>query len=124
MRRIHTVLVIEDDAVLNEAMRAILEAEDYRAVGVRDGQEALERLRGDFAPCLILLDIGLPRKDGRAFRREQLADARLAKIPVVAYSGDERIAQVARELKVDHWFQKPVDFGALLEMVSRYCPQD
>jgi two-component system response regulator MprA len=124
MRHLHAILLVEDDVELHEAMHAILDAEGYRVVGAFDGQEALERLRRGFAPCVILLDLRLPRKDGRQFREEQLADPKLAGIPVIAYSGDERIAEVAKELGAHHWFKKPINFGALLEAVASYCPDE
>ena len=124
MRRIHRVLLVEDDVELHKAMAAILEAEGYRVVGAFDGQEALDRLRRGLHPSLIVLDLMLPVKDGQQFRAEQLADPALAHIPVIAYSGDERIADKAVELKVKHWFKKPVDFGAMLETIAGYCPDE
>ncbi len=124
MRRIHSVLLVEDDRELHEAMTAILDAEGYRVVGAFDGQEAIDRLREGVRPSVILLDLMLPVKDGRQFRAEQLADARLAAIPVIAYSGDARVAEAARTLRVEHWFQKPVNFGAMLEAVAGYCPDE
>jgi two-component system chemotaxis response regulator CheY len=124
MRRIHCVLLVEDDRQLHEAMRHILEAEGYRVIGAFDGEEALERLRRGQRPSCIVLDLMLPRKDGHAFRREQLADLDLADIPVIAFSGDERIAERAQTLGVRHWFRKPVDVGQLLEAIGTYCPDD
>ena len=124
MRRIHSILLIEDDVELHEAMAAILDAEGYRVIGTFDGQEALDRLRDGVRPSVILLDLMLPRKDGRQFRAEQVADPGLADIPVIAYSGDLRVAQIARELRVRHWFQKPINFGALLEAIASYCPDE
>jgi CheY-like chemotaxis protein len=124
MRRIHTVLLVEDDTELHEAMTAILDAEGYRVIGAYDGQEAIDRLREGVRPSLILLDLMLPRKDGRQFRAEQLADPRVAGIPVIAYSGDAAVANTARALQVRHWFRKPIEFGPFLETVARYCPDE
>jgi CheY-like chemotaxis protein len=124
MRRIHAVLLVEDDRELHEAMTAILDAEGYRVIGAYDGQQAIDRLREGVRPSVILLDLKLPVKDGRQFRTEQRADPRLAAIPVIAYSGDERVADAARALRVEHWFRKPVDFGAMLETVASYCPDE
>jgi two-component system response regulator MprA len=124
VRRIHRLLLVEDDVELHDAMKAILEAEGYRVVGAFDGEEALERLRRGLSPSLIVLDLMLPRKDGAQFRAEQLADPMLARIPVIAYSGDDRIADKAAELGVHHWFKKPVDFGAMLETIAEYCPDE
>jgi len=124
MRRIHSILLVEDDQDLHEAMAIILDAEGYRVIGARDGQEAIDRLREGARPSVVLLDLQLPGKDGRQFRAEQLADPRFAAIPVIAYSGDARVAETARALDVRHWFRKPVEFGALLEAIARYCPED
>ena len=55
-------------------------------------------------------------------RAEQLADPTLADIPVIAYSGDTGVAQAAADLRVRYWFQKPVNFGALLEAIASFCP--
>ena len=124
MRRIHSILLVEDDRQLLQAMRDILDAEGYRVIGAFDGQEAIDRLREGARPSVILLDMMMPRKDGYQFRAEQLADPRLAAIPVIAYSGDARVAEAARTLRVEHWFQKPVNFGAMLEAVAGYCPDE
>jgi len=124
MRRIHSVLLVEDDRDLHEAMAAILDAEGYRVIGAYDGQAAIDRLRDGVRPSVIVLDLMLPRKDGRQFRAEQLADPRLADIPVIAYSGDAGVAQAATELRVRYWFRKPVNFSALLEAIANFCPDE
>ena len=123
VRRIHAILLVEDDRELHGAMRAILEAEGYRVIGAFDGEEAITRLREGARPSVIVLDLMLPRKDGLQFRAEQLADPGLAEIPVIAYSGDAHLSEAARTLRVRHWFQKPIDFGAMLEAISVYCPE-
>ena len=123
VRRIHLVLLVEDDHELHDAMAAILEAEGYRVLGAFDGEEAIDRLRDGARPCVVVLDLRLPRKDGLQFRAEQLADPELAAIPVIAYSGDARLAEAATAFGVRHWFRKPIDFGAMLEVIAGYCPE-
>jgi two-component system response regulator MprA len=123
MRRLHSILLVEDDQELHGAMTAILEAEGYRVIGAFDGEEAITRLREGARPSVVVLDVMLPRKDGLQFRAEQLADPALAAIPVIAYSGDAHVAEAARTLRVRHWFRKPIDFGAMLETIAVYCPE-
>ena len=120
MRRIHTVLVVEDDPVLNEAMRAILEAEDYRAVGARDGQEALERLRGGLAPCLILLDIMMPRMSGFQVCRKLKGDPRTRDIQVLMVTALNELGDIeqASECGTDDFVSKPVNKLELLTRVK------
>ncbi|MCA1664461.1 MAG: response regulator, partial [Myxococcales bacterium] len=69
---------------------------------------------------LILLDLMMPVMDGWAFRTEQLADPRLAAIPVVILSGTTEAARAARDLHVDEILQKPLDVPRLLSVVDRH----
>jgi len=57
------ILVVDDEVSIREALRKVLEAEDYEVVLAQTGQPALEKFEtGD--PDLILLDLGLPGKEG------------------------------------------------------------
>jgi len=116
----HLVLVVEDDGALREAIVALLEAEGYRAVGVGDGAEALEALRtGRVHPCLILLDLMMPRTDGKQFRSEQLGDRALAVIPVVMMSAAVNRPQVNGH--GDAFLPKPIDVARMLALVETHC---
>ena len=59
-------MVVEDHTEARAAMRLLLEAEGYDAVGAVDGQEALDHLRRGRA-SLILLDLMLPHNNGSEF---------------------------------------------------------
>jgi CheY-like chemotaxis protein len=91
-----------------------------------DGVEALEFLRkqGKYAeaphPDLILLDLNLPRKDGREVLADIKADPRLRRIPVVILTtsqSDEDILQ-AYELAANCFITKPVDFDQFVKIVQ------
>jgi CheY-like chemotaxis protein len=112
---------VEDHADLREAMTDLLEAFDYTVVTAADGHEALARLRGGTAPCLIVLDLEMPRKDGWEFRSEQTHDPKLAAIPTIISSGDGDVKQKAAALGIDGYFEKHDDFAGLLDLVARYC---
>jgi CheY-like chemotaxis protein len=115
------VLVVEDLSAPRDALTALLGLKGYQVATATDGEEALGMLRSGLEPCLILLDLVMPRKNGYQFRAEQLQDQRLAAIPVVVYSGyyDPRIA--ASQLKAAAYFQTPFDVHALLQIVETYC---
>jgi CheY-like chemotaxis protein len=117
----HPVLVVDDDRDVRESLGVLLGAEGYRVVEAADGDDALARLRTGEEPCLILLDLMMPRKNGWEFRREQLRDPRLAAVPVVVLSAHDRVREQARELGVRDWLSKPVDVDRLLGMVEAYC---
>src|SRR5690349_3947395 len=83
----HRILLVEDDDDVAGAMVAVLEGEGYSVVRARDGEDALRALREGLAPCLIVLDILMPRMDGIEFRRVQRSDPSMSHIPVVVVSG-------------------------------------
>src|ERR1044072_546856 len=80
------VAIIEDDAEFRTMLRELLEEEQYRVVGLANGAEALEALRGDALPNVILLDVSMPVMDGFDFLRFRNEDSQLAAVPVVLVS--------------------------------------
>lgn len=92
---------------------------------VKDGVEALEYLRreGKYAnavqPDLILLDLNLPRKDGREVLEEIKADERLMKIPVIVLTTSAAEEDIARAYTrhANCYITKPVDLDQFLRVV-------
>jgi len=122
------ILLVEDnepDVVLTQ--EAFKEAKISNSLYVaEDGVEALEFLRkqGKFAgaprPDLLLLDLNLPRKDGRAVLQEIKEDPSLASIPVVILttSNDERDIVRAYTSHANCYIIKPVDFLQFMDIVK------
>jgi CheY-like chemotaxis protein len=115
------VLIVDDDYDVRDAIADVLEMEGIPAAFAGDGEEALEWLRRNPAPCLILLDWMMPRCDGATFREAQRSDPQLARIPVVLLTADARIDEKLRALGVDGFLRKPVDLDRLSSMIRRYC---
>ena len=116
-----TVLVVEDDLDVRDAMVQVLESEGYEAVAAGDGMEALVQLDGGLQPCVILLDLMMPRMDGWEFlERQRSRDTSTPIIVVSAYSSRDQMHGAG----VIAYLRKPVDIDALLEMVARYCPKE
>ncbi len=117
-----TVLVVDDDRDIRDVLTDALEAEGYRVVTAADGQEALDWLRtGGARPCIILLDLMMPKMDGIQFRTEVLNDAELACIPVVVLSADPSAIVAAKSLSFAGSLRKPVPLEALLAAVHAHC---
>jgi CheY-like chemotaxis protein len=113
-----TVLLVEDDVDVREAVTDTLEDAGYRVLAARHGQEALALLRdGGTRPCLILLDLMMPVMDGWQFRELQSKDPALADIPVVALSAHGGLQALGA---ADH-LRKPVQLRALMAVVERFC---
>jgi chemotaxis family two-component system response regulator Rcp1 len=86
-----------------------------------DGADALDRLHtpGDL-PHLLILDLNLPKKDGRTVLRELKADPRLRHIPVVVLSSSEadRDRADAYQLQASCFVTKPADLDAFLAAIK------
>jgi CheY-like chemotaxis protein len=120
------VLIVEDDAQTRDMITTLLAIEGFHAVGAEDGLEALHLLRAvrhgaPNVPCLVLLDLKMPRLGGKEFRRAQLGDPTVANVPVAVMSGAADAAQRAQALGAVATVAKPIDVDALLDIVRRYC---
>ena len=122
------VLLVEDnpgDVRLTE--EALTEAKVCNNLTVaKDGVEALARLRREGAyagvplPDLILLDLNLPKKDGREVLKEIKADPALKRIPVVVLTSSKAEEDVDRayDLNANCYVTKPVDLDQFLFAVK------
>ena len=94
---------------------------------VSDGVEALAYLRreGEFAdaprPGLVLLDLNLPRKDGREVLEEVKNDPSLRSIPIVVLTTSQAEEDILRsyDLHANAYVAKPVDFERFIEVIRQ-----
>jgi CheY-like chemotaxis protein len=98
----------------------MLDVEGFGHEEAANGREALDYLDAFRAPCLILLDIEMPVMNGLAFRVIQLADERLARIPVVVLTANDRGVD-ARFPGVAGFLSKPLEFARLAVILDRVC---
>ena len=113
----HTVLVVDDDEDLREALAILAITHGLDAIAVAGADDALARLRTGLRPCLIMLDLWMPGKEGLAFRCEQMSDVQLAHIPVVAMAGaGNATEEQARKLGLALVLRKPADPAELLRV--------
>jgi two-component system KDP operon response regulator KdpE len=110
-----TILVVEDDASLNRALSATLKAAGYRPVSALTGAEAM-RWFAHYDPELVLLDLGLPDRDGLAVIEEIRAKASTP-IVVLSARGAEAMKVQALDLGADDYVQKPFGVDELLARI-------
>jgi two-component system, chemotaxis family, chemotaxis protein CheY len=115
------ILVIDDDEDIREALVDVLGDAGYSVRVAASGSDALELLRGVEPPSLILLDLMMPGMDGFAFRAAQVADPRIASIPVVIVSAGGNLATDAKRLGATGFIQKPMRLDAILREVGSRC---
>jgi CheY-like chemotaxis protein len=123
------VLLVEDDP--GDVMMTREAFQDYKLRNklhvVSDGAEAMAFLRqeGEYAgrprPDLVLLDLNLPRMDGRQVLESIKSDPELASIPVVVLTTSENEDDVLRSysLHANAYVTKPVDFQRFIEVVRQ-----
>lgn len=125
-RPVQILLVEDSPSDTDLTIEALREAKIRNHLSVvEDGVQAMEFLRreGPFVeaprPDLIMLDLNLPRKDGREVLAEIKADERLKTIPVVVLttSRAERDVLRAYQLSANCYITKPVDFAQFLQVI-------
>lgn len=116
-----SILIVEDDEAIADALESLFEDAGYPARAVHDGRAALAALRSGEQVCAILLDITMPGMNGWRFREEQMRDPALATVPVIVCTADTEAERKARELGAAGWLRKPIDPERLLELVGEHC---
>lgn len=120
------VLIVEDDADTREMLVTLLGDEGFQVVAAEDGLEALHLLRTvrhhqPDTPCLVLLDLRMPRMSGSEFRRAQLADPVVAGVPIAVMSGAIDAEEWSRSLGAVATLAKPLNIDFLLQVVRQHC---
>jgi two-component system KDP operon response regulator KdpE len=106
------ILVVDDEPQIQQFLRVAMTAAGYDVLPATTGAEAL-RLAATMAPQIIVLDLGLPDRDGK----DVLVDLRaFCKAPVIILSARDREAEkiLALDLGADDYVEKPFGIGELM----------
>ena len=123
MRDSRPVLLVEDDTI--DAMTVRRAFRDLKAtnplVHTVNGEEALAYLKSEKndKPCLVLLDLNMPKMNGIEFLQAAKADPRLRKIPVIVLttSSEQRDVVGSFRLNVSGYIIKPVDYRSFVDAI-------
>ena len=108
-------MIVEDDSSLRDLYQKILKLEGYTVVVAEDGVEALKYVQTETVDAVVL-DLMMPRLDGRSVKRGFNANASMRNVPVILVTG-----HVAPELDPDEFscvLHKPVSVEALVKAVQ------
>jgi CheY-like chemotaxis protein len=116
-----SVLIVEDNPDGGRTLARLIRLFGHRTRLAEDGVEGL-RAALEFAPDVVLADIGLPRLDGWALARELLRRLpyRPLLVAVTAF-GSDRDRERSRAAGFDHHLVKPIDAGELADLLQRYA---
>jgi two-component system, chemotaxis family, response regulator Rcp1 len=127
MIRVINILVVEDnEGDIRLVREALKQAKIPCRIGIaRDGVAAIENLRQGARPDLILLDLNLPRKDGREVLREIKQDPELQHIPVLVLTSSRAQEDIvnAYRLHANCYLAKPSrldDYFSLLAAIEEF----
>ncbi len=122
-RRKVSIWIVDDDPddcqLLLEAMQESRLTNEFQFL--KDGEELMQKLRSaDHLPGLILLDLNMPRKDGREVLAELKSNSRFKSIPVVVLTTSQAEEDILRtyNLGVNSFITKPVRFSSLVEVMK------
>jgi CheY-like chemotaxis protein len=124
------ILVVDDDIDFQVIMRRMLEAEGYEVAIAEDGDMALEMVRQDEPPDVVLLDIMMATTlEGVDVAREMKGDPALERVPIIMISSIATSPHAAEfphdeHIPIDGWISKPVQREVLLKTLERFSSQE
>lgn len=115
-----TVLLIEDEPNIIEAIRFILSRDGWRVDTHSDGKTAVEAVRNR-RPDLIVLDVMLPNRSGYDILNDLRADPEFKELPVLMLTarGQKKDRELAEKLGASRFMTKPFSNGEVLETVRQ-----
>jgi CheY-like chemotaxis protein len=113
------LLVVDDDPLIRDGLAELLRGSGYSVATAKHGGDALDYLRRNAAPRVIILDLMMPVMDGWEFRRRQSQDPALSDIPTIVLSAALQDRRTL-EMKADEYFPKPLHIRGLLDAVARF----
>lgn len=112
----HSIVLIDDDDDIRDAVRDVLLAEGYEVHTATNGKEGLELLRRINPPLLVLLDMSMPVMNGMEFLSVLSNDASLVTIPIHIYSSENLVGvKGARGI-----LKKPATHDTIIKIVNSY----
>lgn len=115
----HRALVVEDDDNERELLAAYLQLSGIKVDTAIDGMQAMVRLAEDVQPDVVLLDMKMPRFDGKSTIAAIRENAKFSDLKVFAVSGSdqEELGIKASASGINRWFSKPVDPRQLVDAI-------
>jgi DNA-binding response OmpR family regulator len=114
------LLIVEDDPDIRESLGELLAAEGFVVSVAENGRSALDHLVAcEVLPQVILLDLAMPVMTGEEFRVAQLADERLAAIPIVIMSAARDLTQTGERLQAAAVLPKPLGIDPLVQSLRK-----
>ena len=116
---VKTILIIEDEETILEALKEYLESQDFNVLTAEDGVAALEVLQKNKMPDLLVLDIKMPRMNGWEFAKVYFTDYKNP-APIIVSTAAIDAQQRAKDVNAVDWVEKPFNLDILLEKIKKH----
>ncbi|HVS98393.1 MAG TPA: response regulator [Puia sp.] len=113
------VILVDDNADHRLVCKLVLERRGYEVLTLKDNDDLLAKIRS-FQPGLIFMDHDVPGITGMEAIRLIKADQGSRHIPVIFFSGNADIQQLAAEAGADDWLSKPFKVDQLVQIAANY----
>lgn len=116
-----TILVVDDEFGIIDALSMLLEDEGYRVVTAPNGKLGLERLK-EHKPDLVLIDVMMPIMNGPEMLRKMRSEMAFKHTPVILVTAapeSDAVRDAQQEKEVSAVLRKPFDFRDLMRLISR-----
>ncbi len=118
-----TILVVDDDFEIMQAIRAVLENKGYRVITASDGNAGINVAERE-NPDMVIVDMMMPKKSGFLVLERLKKKTQPPRIIMITANEGGRHRAYAEMLGVDDYIRKPFAMDRLLESVKRHCPLD
>jgi two-component system alkaline phosphatase synthesis response regulator PhoP len=112
------VMIFDDDADLLEVCSIVLRSKNYIVTGLHTCSDILKEVKS-FSPDVILMDNWIPDAGGVEATRQIKNDLLLKSIPVIFFSANDRVQDLAAEAGAEFYLQKPFEIEDLENAVSK-----
>lgn len=113
------LFLIEDNKAISDSLVWAIEYEGYSVIAKSNGQEAIDFLKENDKPSLILLDMILPILNGWKFREYQHSDDQLTHIPTILMSAMNELEKCVKIFPNELLLPKPFNINELIKIIKK-----
>jgi two-component system chemotaxis response regulator CheY len=119
-----TVLVVDDSVTMVLSLKTTLSINGFEVETARNGQEALNKLKTGFEPCLILTDINMPVMGGMELIRNVRSMPGLRFVPILTLTTESELTKrnEGKLAGATGWLVKPVSGNDLVAVIKKVLP--
>jgi len=114
------VLIFDDDEDILEVCTIVLEANGFEVLAQSNCEEIISRI-SSFSPDVILMDNKIPPLGGIRASRDIKASPGLKDLPIVFFSANRNVAELAEAAGADYFIEKPFDLDKLVGLIDKAC---